>query len=172
MINALSSRYVIIGLFLAFVVFCCTVSAATTERKSVVPFNVENLAGDSVSLAQYKGKVVLVNFWATWCPPCVGELPSMQALKQSLADQPFEILAMNAGESADYLNRFVMDFDTPLDFPILVNTTMSVATDWNVKAMPTSILLDRQGRMVHKVTGPRDWNDDEMRALVVALLEE
>ena len=172
MIRQFRSSSVGVWLLPVFFILCCAVSASTLDRKAVAPFSVKNLAGDSVSLGQFNGKVVLVSFWATWCPPCVRELPSMQALKQSLAGQPFEILALNAGETAEDLNRFVKNFDTPLDFPILVDTSKSVATDWNIKAMPTSFLLDRWGRMAHKITGPRDWNDEDMRSLVTALLQE
>jgi thiol-disulfide isomerase/thioredoxin len=141
-------------------------------RRPAIPFTLPGLNGQEVSLADYGGKVLLVNFWATWCPPCVAELPSMQALKQSMAGEPFEILALNVGEDPRSVLGFLRRFNTRLDFPILLRAEQFVARDWNVNSMPTSALVDKRGRVAATMVGPRDWNDGESRRLVRILLNE
>ncbi len=156
---------------LAFALVLETGTAAELRRPAE-PFTLEALSGNQVSLADYSDKVLLVNFWASWCPPCVAELPSMQALKESFAGQPFEILALNVGEDPRRVRGFLKYFKTDLDFPILLRADGDVAKAWNVNAMPTSALVDKRGRLAATMVGPRDWNSRDTRRLVEILLEE
>ena len=145
---------------------------SANQREPAVSFALTNTLGEQVTLEQLEGKVVLVNFWASWCPPCITELPSMQALKLHLYEQPFEILAINVGEQLQQIENFLIFYGAPLDFPILVNDSMSIADAWKVRAMPTSILLDKRGNKVETIIGPRDWASEEVIALIKPLLDE
>ncbi len=147
-------------------------SLSAAERPQASPFSLISLSGKLVTLENYRDKVVLVNFWASWCPPCVHELPSMQALKNSLTGQPFEILALNMGEHWKQVDNFRRNFRTKLEFPILLNADRNMTRDWQVRALPTSMLVDKKGLLVRTLVGPRNWNSDDMKALIAPLLEE
>jgi thiol-disulfide isomerase/thioredoxin len=151
-------------------------SSLASERYDTPPLSLERLsqhsAGELVSLKDYKDKVVLLNFWATWCPPCVHELPSMQSLHDALNGQPFEILALNMGEDPAMVGKFLDSFNTKLTFPILLHADRKVAIDWSVRAMPTSMLVDKKGKLVSVITGARMWDSEEMVNAIMPLLEE
>lgn len=161
-----------IGLAILVLVLVLESGSAAELRRPASPFTLEALSGDQVSLVDYPDKVLLINFWASWCPPCVAELPSMQALKDSFAGEPFEILALNVGEDPRRVRGFLKYFKTRLNFPILLRADGEVARAWNVSAMPTSALIDKQGRLAATMVGPRDWNSRDNRRLVQILLEE
>jgi len=118
----------------------------------------KDLKGATIDLADYRGKVVLLNFWATWCEPCRDEMPSMQELKRKLAGRPFEVLAVNLAESetkvADFVRRFPVDFTIPLD------RNSAARRDWNVKVLPTSFVIAPDGSVRYTVVGELNWADD------------
>ncbi len=145
---------------------------ANTDREPAAPFNLDNLAGSKVTLDDYRGQVVLVNFWATWCPPCVHELPSIQALKDNFAEDAFEVLAMNMGEASRDINLFLKQFKTKLDFPILLNADKGVSDEWKVRVMPTTLIIDKTGHIAVYHLGPKDWNSEEVQNQVALLLQE
>jgi len=166
-----SKVIVIIGLLIGV-----SASAATGERYALTPFSLErlsqNTANELVALEDYRDSIVLVNFWATWCPPCVHELPSMQSLHDALDGRPFEILALNMGEDPGQISQFLNSFSTELKFPILLYADREVASQWRIRAMPTSMLVDKQGRLVSVMTGARDWDGEEMVNTIMPLLDE
>ena len=145
---------------------------ASSDREPAAPFSLDNLAGAKVTLDDYHGQVILVNFWATWCPPCVHELPSIQALKENFAGDAFEVLAMNMGEAARDINSFLKQFKTKLDFPILLNADQGVSDDWKVRVMPTTLIIDKTGHIAVYHLGPKDWNSKEVQDQVALLLKE
>ena len=112
-------------------------------------------------LDDFRGKVVAVNFWATWCPPCREELPSMQRAYASYREQGFVILGVNVGETWDTVAPFLEDF--ALTYPILLDTDSSAMAGWNIMGLPTTYILDREGRITHRITGGRDWDDPAFR---------
>jgi cytochrome c biogenesis protein CcmG/thiol:disulfide interchange protein DsbE len=105
-------------------------------------FTLTTLDGKSVSLNDWRGKIVLVNFWATWCPPCRSEMPDIEAAYQTHRDN-FVVLAINQSESVDAAKRFADEFH--LTFPILLDTTGSVGQQFQVQALPTSFFIDPNG---------------------------
>lgn len=131
-------------------------------------FVLNDSSGVSHSLSQYLGKVVIVNFWASWCPPCVHEMPSMTRLNDDLSDQPFSILAINLGEAPDDIKRFLNTY--PVSFPILLDPQQKLTKKWKVFAFPTSYLLDKNGTIRYSVAGGIDWNSTESRKVVNSLL--
>lgn len=128
------------------------------------------LDGKAHDLAALRGKVVLVNFWASWCPPCVHEMPSMQQLWSDWKGRGFEILAVNLGEKEGAMRDFVARHR--LGFPILLDPARAAAKAWRIYAYPTSFLIDRQGRVRLAVAGGLDWNEPSVRASIRALLDE
>ena len=124
------------------------------------------------SLLDYRGKVVVVNYWATWCPPCVEEFPSMQALWDRLDQSDFEILAVNVGEASDDIKRFLNRFDPPIGFPVLLDRSMNTVKNWGVLGLPTTYIINKQGRLVYRATGGREMNSDHIREKITELINK
>lgn len=119
-------------------------------------FTLMNMAGQQVSLSQYRGKVVILNFWATWCPPCREEMPSMEALYKKYQDQGFVMLAVNVDETgAAAVRKFLQK--NPYSFPILLDSDNVAQNTYGVFRFPESFIIDRNGVIVDKVIGGRDW---------------
>ena len=128
-----------------------------------------DLDGMGHDLAELRGKVVLVNFWASWCPPCVHEMPSMQKLWADWRGDGLEILAVNLGEKDAAMRAFVARHQ--LGFPILLDPAKQAAKAWKVYAYPTSFILDRHGLIRLAVAGGIDWGDSEVRTQIRGLLD-
>lgn len=124
--------------------------------------------GRTIDLAGLRGKVVLLNFWATWCPPCREEMPSMERLHQEFKDQGLVVLAVNVQESPKRVVLFMRGFQ--LSFPTVLDADTTVTARYQVRGLPATFLIDRQGRLVGQVIGARDWADPPARALIRALL--
>lgn len=133
------------------------------------PLVLKDAAGKSHSLDAYKGKVVLVNFWATWCPPCREEMPSMQRLKEKMAGRPFVMLGVNSGEPAEDLAEFLKL--VKVDFDILLDSDSAATKRWKVFGLPSSFLIDRQGRVRYTLTGTTEWDQGEAVALIEEMLK-
>lgn len=119
------------------------------QGKVVGDFMLSNLAGESVNLSDYKGKYVLLNAWATWCPPCRAEMPDLNNFYLEHQDKDFEILAINAGETRETAAAFADSLD--LKFTILLDTDGKVLSGLGITGFPTSILVDPEGKvaMIH-----------------------
>ena len=146
--------------------------AAGFESRAATPapeLKAQDLTGAPKSLADYRGKVVLLNFWASWCPPCLREMPSMERLKQKMAGRPLEIVALDSAETPEEVNAFVARMK--LSFPILLDPDGVNTRRWKVFALPTSFLLDAEGRVRYVLTGPTDWDEGEAIQVIEPLLE-
>lgn len=128
----------------------------------------EDLEGKTHRLADYRGKVVLVNFWATWCEPCRAEMPSMERLRASLSGQPFEVLGVNMAEPLSRIEKFTAVL--PVQFPLLRDRDGTTAKAWRAKVLPASFLVDADGRIRYYVYGELDWSSAAVRAKVAELL--
>jgi len=122
------------------------------------------------SLSAYRGKVVMLNFWATWCPPCRREIPSMESIYQDLGKSGFVVLAVNEFETPDHVFAYTGQLSVFPSFPILFDHDSKVSQAYGVKGLPTTVLIDKQGRIVYRAVGGRDFDHPEVREIVRALL--
>lgn len=135
-----------------------------------VSFELADLDGNLTSLASYRGKVVLLNFWATWCVPCVTEMPSMERLYRQLRDDGFAMVGIDLMEDPKTVANFVRD-RVNVSYDILIDESGGVTRTYAATSLPTSYLIDRSGRIVGRIIGARDWDRDEVVTAVRALLE-
>lgn len=134
-------------------------------------FAVPDLAGQAVRLSGLRGRVVLINLWTTWCPPCREEMPSMERLYQQLKDRGFVLLAVSQDEGGQaVVEPFVKQL--ALSFPVLVDPEHQVGDRYGVWGYPESFLIDREGRIVERVIGPRDWASAAQIAAIERLLAQ
>jgi len=124
---------------------------------------------ENLSLGQLKGKVVFLNFWATWCPPCRDEMPSMESLYRRYKEDGLEILAVNIRESPEQVHAFMNDYG--LTFPALLDINGRVSTAYGVQAIPTSFIIDRDGQIAARLVGSIDWDTPQVRAAFESLLK-
>ena len=139
-------------------------------ENSFLEFSLKDLNGRQHALTDYKGKVVLLNFWASWCPPCVHELPSMNKLKFSMRDRPFAVIGINMAEKQAVIEDFLKK--AKIDFIILKDENGVVLKQWNVYAFPTSFVLDKNGKIRYAVAGAIHWMDDNVIKIIKQLSEE
>jgi peroxiredoxin len=125
--------------------------------------------GTPLSLAELRGKVVLVNFWATWCEPCVTEMPALQRLRESLGRQGLEVLAVNYMEGPARIDAFVQKMG--LGLPVVRDTDGSVAKAWGARIFPSSFVVDRSGRIRYVLTGEAEWTSPAVVSTIRELLE-
>lgn len=142
------------------------------DKPPAPPFTLPDGEGGELSLADLEGKVVVLNFWATWCPPCRKEMPSMQALWETLRGDSFELLAVNVGEDDDQVFAFRYSFEPPLEFPIVIDADSEVTGRYPVTGLPTTFVVDKQGRLVYRAVGEREWQADGIIDLIRQLMDE
>ena len=152
-------------------------AATPTERKLrpykgnpvPPPLRLADLDGKVHDLADYKDKVVLVNFWASWCPPCVKEMPSMQRLKEKMAGKPFVILAVNMAEPENEVRDFLAT-KVKVDFPILMDRDGAALKAWKVFVFPTSFVVGSDGTVRYGLYGEFEWDTEEVLRVMESLL--
>ncbi len=169
----------LIGIALVLMLFACkdesrtpaaTQGAVSEQDKRLAPdFELKDINGQVVRLSQFKGQVVILNFWATWCPPCREEMPSMEALHRKFADKGLVMLAVNVEENGPQL---VPEFlrSNPYSFRILYDSEARVQNLYRVFRYPETFIIDRNGNIVEKVIGSHDWMRGEAYKLIDFLL--
>jgi thiol-disulfide isomerase/thioredoxin len=123
----------------------------------------------SLSLEALRGRIVLLNFWASWCEPCEREMPAMQRLYTALPRSEFELVAVAIDESQEDVAAFEQRMD--LSFPILLDPGGEVYKTYQAMGVPESLLIDRSGRIVERYVGPREWDAREYRERIEALID-
>lgn len=132
-------------------------------------FTLQDLNGKQVSLKDYRGKVVFLNFWATWCKPCGEEMPSMQALYSTLQGKPFEILAVSVDKDGrDAVAEFAKSYG--ITFPILLDGKGKTKELFKTTGVPETFIIDQNGIVAEKVWGPRDWSSPDSVAVIAKLI--
>jgi len=147
-----STGLIVMGVGVLLVIFSLVAYFRLSRSTGVQPpqlnqtmsdFELSNLENTWVSLSDYRGKVVLINTWATWCPPCRAEMPDLNAFYNQYKDQGYEVIAINAGEAPSLARDFAIDFS--LDFTVLVDPDYRVMDALKINTYPTSIIVDRSG---------------------------
>jgi thiol-disulfide isomerase/thioredoxin len=142
--------------------------AALKEGTESIAFTLSDLSGKKVSLSSFKGKVVFLNFWATWCPPCRGEMPSMERLYQKLKDKGLVILAVDLQEDAKSVRKFVNELK--LTFPVALDSDGKVGAAYGARSIPTSYIIGRAGSALGGTVGGHEWDTPEMISFFTRLL--
>ncbi|HUX20343.1 MAG TPA: TlpA disulfide reductase family protein [Spirochaetia bacterium] len=135
-----------------------------------IDFQLDNLAGKTVSLSSYRGDVVLLNFWATWCGPCRSEMGSIESLYNEYKDKGFVVLAVNLQEDPATVSSFVKQFG--LTFPVVLDRSGRVGYTYNARGIPTTYLINKKGEVTSGFVGAHEWNTAEMGSLLQAMLTE
>ena len=152
-------------------------AAEYLEALSIVPpnsavqaldFTVESLLGDSESLNDYRGKVIFLNFWATWCGPCKAEVGEIDALNETLKDEDFMVMALSIQEKKKRVSKFMESND--IDFPVYLDSDGAVAAMYGVTGIPTTYIIAPDGTIVGRAVGPREWGGKESVKLMRSLM--
>ncbi|MCP5425183.1 MAG: TlpA family protein disulfide reductase [Gammaproteobacteria bacterium] len=137
------------------------------DPQTAPDFRTKDVQGKVHRLTDYRGQLMVVNFWATWCPPCVREMPSLQRAWEELHRDGIQVLAINMGQSPEEIKNFLKKY--PLKLPLLLDEDVKIAESWGVGGLPTTIMVDGNGRIIAEAIGPREWDEpdilDQIRAL-------
>jgi len=146
----------------------------TPVTKSIIAsdFELQDMDEENKKLSDYKGKVILLNFWATWCPPCIREMPSMERLHQQVDAEGFKVIAVNQMEDADQVFAFTGQLEIDPTFEILFDSTSQVSHKYAVRGLPTTYLIDKKGKIRYRAVGGREFNHPEVVKIINALIEE
>ena len=133
-------------------------------------FTLMSVQGQDVSLSDYKGEFVLLNFWATWCPPCVKEMPALNDLHNKLnGSYNFKVVGVHVGPALATVKQFLND--KPVDFDIIIDKNMSLS-NWPVSGLPTTFLISPSGKLLYKATGEREWGSEKMVNFIQDAMKE
>jgi thiol-disulfide isomerase/thioredoxin len=135
-----------------------------------VEVTLPDLSGRQVSLSDFKGKILFVNFWATWCPPCREEMPSMQKLHARLKDKDFLMVAIDLQESAEPVKKFLNEYE--LTFMTLLDSKGETGPLFGINSIPTTLIMDKNGMIIGVAMGPRDWASKKSIALFEHLIAQ
>lgn len=163
-VNRACSHWLLSGVLLLLSAVCVADPSERQQRltpleqpSAAPPFHLPGLDGGVRQLADFRGEVLIVNFWASWCAPCRVELPSMNRAAAALQGDGVAMVAINVFEEREAVAAFVADF--PIDFPVLLDSQGEVSRHWQVKGLPTTFVIDRRGQIVYRAIGERDWDD-------------
>jgi peroxiredoxin len=132
-------------------------------------FELKTLDGKDLNRRDLKGRVILVNFWATWCGPCKEEMPALERLRLKFPEREFEVLAITTDNQRKAIAAFSNTLE--LTFPVLLDETKEVSDMFGVRGLPTSVLIDSDGKILARAVGPRAWDGPEMLALIQSLVK-
>ena len=133
-------------------------------------FTLPVLSSGSLSLGDYRQQVVVLNFWATWCPPCVQEAPTLEKFAEQMRNQGVAVLGVSVDQDTDALRRFVAQ--ARLSFPIARDPQQAVAARYGTFKFPETYILNREGRVAEKIIGATDWQDPRLLTFVQSLVRQ
>ena len=139
-------------------------------RTAAPAFSGSTLEGRQLSIAEHRGKVIVLNFWASWCVECRSEMPALERLQREFAPRGFAVVGVNARENKDVAARFIKQLG--LTFPVVLDPDGMINVLYGVIGLPATFVVGRDGRAVAFAIGPREWHGATGRALIQALLDE
>ncbi len=154
-------------LLLATTGFAATKLVKIKNPQAAPDFTLLDIDGKRYRLSDYKGRVVIVSFWASWCPPCVYEMPAMNRAWHKTRRDELMILAVNMGEDEDAIFNFTGKY--PVDFPLLLDKKAEIMKQWKVTVLPTTFVVGADGKIHYKAIGGRDWDADSVIKLLLQL---
>jgi len=131
-----------------------------SSRQKPSPIKLIDTNGDTFIKNQYSKRVTIINFWATWCSPCIEEIPSLNRLKSSLRDRPFDLISINYAEDLDTIKKFMKKVN--VEFPVLLDQNGEFAKQWNVITYPSTFIIDTKGNIVYGVNAAIEWDSPEV----------
>jgi peroxiredoxin len=144
---------------------------SSEAAKSAPAFELKDTAGTNVSLSEFKGKIVLLNFWATWCSACRAEMPGLNRLYTEFNSRGFVVLAVTIDHSEKLVRKFIAE--KAINFPVLMDPEKEVSFDqYAVLTLPVSFLIDRNGVILEKLIGERDWESAEIKDKIARALKK
>ena len=149
---------------------CVSLAGAAAVKGPAPNFTLKSLGGKNLKLSEMTGNVVLINFWASWCGPCREEMPLLNALHKKYAPLGFTVLGVNVEEDVDGAMSFLKN--VPVDFPILLDNTNNVSKQYKVVAMPTTVVVDRDGNMRYLHEGYKPGDEKKYRQMIKKLVRE
>lgn len=135
----------------------------------IIDAEIMNINGNTSKLSNYKNKIIMLNLWATWCPPCRAEMPSMQKLYDNYKNKDFTIIAVSQGEDLNTVKKFLVN--NPFNFPIFIDKNNEIARSYSTGSIPTTYLINKQGYLIAQFIGGREWNSKEAIDLINELIK-
>jgi len=165
-----------LSIIAAVTLITCIALATATDLSKLKPWSgdsppplaLTDLDGKSHKLSDYRGKVVVINFWATWCGPCVKEMPDFEKLAGKLSDEDFALVTVNFGEKADRIRPFLKKIE--VDVPVLLDPDMGTSKAWVKAGLPTTYIIDANQNIRYQVLGALEWASPEVEAKIRELL--
>ncbi len=140
-----------------------------TKPVAAPDFVLKDMDGNPHSLKQYRGKVVVINFWATWCTPCLREMPSLQKLYEAFQSKSLVVLAINQWEDEDRVFEFMGRLDPAPTFTVLFDNDSKLSEIYQVQGLPSTYIINKQGKIVYRAKGGRDFDHPEIMNKISAL---
>lgn len=133
-------------------------------------FTLMSTHGNDISLSDYRGKFVLLNFWATWCPPCIKEMPALNNLHNKFKGRHgLHVVAVHVGPALATIKNFLKN--NPVDFDVVIDKNISLS-GWPISGLPTTFLINPDGKVIYKATGERNWDSEEMITFIKGIMKE
>lgn len=165
----LTSIFLIVFLFIELAAAAGKQTLPALAKPIPAPdFNLQGEDGKWYKLSDMRGKVVVINFWATWCPPCRYEMPALERLWKKVKNKNIIILGLNVGEDADTIFEFTGTY--PMSFPIPMDIDGKVIEQYPIKGLPTTYVINPQGMVTHRAVGSREWDEEWMIKKLESLL--
>jgi thiol-disulfide isomerase/thioredoxin len=169
MTPGLASRLCLRCLLPMLLAFDAAAVETGTALVKAPPFELPDLERNEHRLSDYADKVLVVNFWASWCVPCREELPSMNRAARKLIEQPVAWIAINVGEDPQAVEAFLADYS--IDFTVLLDPSGRVSQSWQVVGMPTTLVINREGYVAHRIVGKREWDDEVHLQMLIEVID-
>lgn len=142
-----------------------------SAQQQALPFSGVTLnTNEHINLVDYRGKVVLIDFWASWCPPCLASLPAYNQIRQEIGTDEFEIIAINVDENTDDGRSFLADH--PVDYPVLADPKGKIGIPYGIRTLPRSFLLDRDGQVITTYRSFKAGDEKKLKQDITALLHQ